>query len=424
MKIIKNAMLLGNTKPTNVVFNEKEIISIQEDTKELEKEGNCDVLDINGLYLLPGLIDVHVHLREPGFEEKEDIRSGTLAAARGGFTTICPMPNIIPYPDSKEAVEKYLDLIDKNALVHVHPYACITKEENGLEVVDIKGIKELGVRYFSDDGLGVANENIMEEAMKIASKEDVLIVAHTEDMNYRKKDSCVHDSEINRERGYVGIPGECESEQLKRDIILAEKTGCPYHACHISSKQSIDALKKAKEKGLNVTAEVTAHHLLLEDKDVKGPNWKMNPPLRSLEDRMSLIQGLEDGSLDFIANDHAPHTEEEKKRDMVKAPFGVVALETSFALLYTEFVVKQKRWSLEQLVNWMSKKPALRFGFDKKGEVKEGFSSDFIVVDLEKSYKINSKDFASKGKNTPFEGYEVKGKVLKCFVDGKEVLNG
>ncbi len=421
MKIIKNAMLLKHQKPTNVVFNEKEILEITDDINKYENQTD-EIIDAKGNYLLPGLVDVHVHLREPGFENKETIQSGTKAAARGGFTTICPMPNVIPYPDSVENVKNYLALIEKNALIHVKPYACITKEENGKELVDIKGIKELGVRFFSDDGLGVECGGIMEEAMKIAKDEDVFIVAHTEDMSYRKKDSSVHDSEINRQRGYVGIPSECESEQLKRDIELVQKTKCAYHACHISSKQSVDALKEAKQKGLNVTAEVTAHHLLLEDKDVKGPNWKMNPPLRAEEDRKALIKGLEDGSLDFIANDHAPHTEEEKQREMARAPFGVVALETSFALLYTEFVQKQKRWSLEMLVDWMSKKPAQRFGFDKCGEIKKGFSSDFFIIDLEQSYAIDPKDFLSKGKNTPFSGYKVNGKVLQCFVSGKSVF--
>ncbi len=421
MKIIKNAMLLEHQKPTNVVFNENEIIAIADDISEYESKAD-EIVDAKACHLLPGLVDVHVHLREPGFENKETIQSGTKAAARGGFTTICPMPNVIPYPDSMESVKKYLALIEKNALVHVKPYACISRGQDGKELVDIKGIKELGVRFFSDDGLGVESENIMEEAMKKAKQEDVFIVAHTEDMSYRKKDSSVHESEINRKRGYVGIPSECESEQLKRDILLAEKTKCAYHACHISAKQSVDALKEAKKKGLNITAEVTAHHLLLEDKDVKGPNWKMNPPLRSKKDRQALIEGLENGSLDFIANDHAPHTEEEKQRDMVKAPFGVVALETSFALLYTEFVKKQKRWTLKMLVDWMSKKPAQRFGFDRCGEIKKGFSSDFFIVDLEKSYIIDPNDFISKGKNTPFSGYEVNGKVLQCFVNGKCVF--
>ena len=259
--------------------------------------------------------------------------------------------------------------------------------------------------------------------MRTAKKEHVLIAMHTEDMHYRKPGASVHDSQINRDRGYIGIPSACEAEPLKRDLKLAVEIGNMYHACHISCKESVEALRQAKQAGGNISAEVTAHHLLLEDKDVQGPMWKMNPPLRSHEDRMALIEALEDGTLDFIANDHAPHTLEEKQQSMEKAPFGIVSLETSFPLLYTEFVVKEKRWTLEQLVQYMATKPAKRFGIEA-GQIKAGYLPDFVLVDLNQTYTIDASKFESMGKNTPFDGWEVQGKVCETIVGGQTVWKG
>ncbi len=424
MKIIKNAKVLieGELKETEVLFDEEKILDIGNDLDYDKRE--VEEIDAFRLVLIPGLVDVHVHLREPGFTHKETIKTGTMAAARGGFTTIMPMPNINPYPDNVESIKSYLKMIEKDAVVNVLPYACISYGEKGEKVVDFEKIKELGIKAFSDDGVGVANDTVMKQAMIKAKESGVILACHTEDMKYRKKDACVHDSEINRKRGYIGIPIQCESEQIRRDIELVEETKAKYHVCHVSAKESVELIRKAKEKGLDVTGEVTCHHLLLEDKDVEGTNWKMNPPLREHSDRMALIEALESGSLDFIANDHAPHTEEEKAKSMEEAPFGIVSLETSFPLLYTEFVKKSGRWSLGELIDFMSKKPAKRFGIDRVGEIKEGYKPDFVLVDLEEKYKIDKNEFESKGKNTPFDAWEVFGKVKLTMVGGKIVWKG
>lgn len=422
MRLIKNGMVLtpeGLVKK-DILFDEDQILKVEENI-----QAEAEIIDASGLTVIPGLVDVHVHLREPGYTQKETIRTGTMAAAHGGFTTIFCMPNVIPYPDDIETIQTYMHKIQEDAVVHVHPYACITKEEASKEVVDMKAIKEkFGIRWFSDDGVGVSNEEIMAKAMKEAKENDCMIVAHTEDMSYRKPGACVHDSKVNRDKGWLGIPSACESAQLIRDLKLAQEIGNAYHGCHISAKESVKALQAYKQKGANVTAEVTAHHLLLEDKDVQGTNWKMNPPLRSHEDRMALIEGLENGSLDMIANDHAPHTEEEKNRPMDKAPFGIVALETSFPLLYTEFVKKQNRWSLQQLVYWMSYAPAKRFGLEKIGAIQEGYRPDLVLVDLENETEICKEKFLSKGKNTPFDGWKVYGAVKETIVASKTVWKG
>lgn len=423
MRVIKNGMVLIGQEVLrrDILFDEEKIIQIDE---HIQCEG-AEVIDASGLTVLPGLVDVHVHLREPGYTQKETIHTGTLAAAHGGFTTIFCMPNVIPYPDDVETLKEYIHRIKKEAVVRVYPYACITTEEASKEVVDMKAIKEnFGIRWFSDDGVGVATAEVMHEAMEKAKANDCMIVAHTEDMKYRKPGACVHDSQVNRDRGWLGIPSACESSQLIRDLALTQEVGNRYHACHISAKESVEALKAYKEKGADVTGEVTAHHLLLEDIDVEGPNWKMNPPLRAHEDRMALIRGLEDGSLDMIANDHAPHTEQEKNKPMNQAPFGIVSLETSFPLLYTEFVKKQERWTLGQLVYWMSEAPAKRFGIEGIGKIREGYRPDFVLVDLEHETTIDKTQFLSKGSNTPFNGWKVFGAIKETIVSSKTVWKG
>ena len=421
MRLIKNGNVLIND-----TLEKKDILI--EDGKIVKIEGHidadCEVLDASRLTVLPGLVDVHVHFREPGHTEKETIHTGSKAAAHGGFTSVFAMPNVIPFPDDVETIMEYKKLIEKESVIHTYPYACITCEEASKKVVDMKAIKELGIHWFSDDGVGVATTEIMSEAMKKAKENDCMIVAHTEDMSYRKPGASVHESEVTKSKGWLGIPSACESAQLIRDLKLTGEIGNAYHACHISAKESVEALKEAKQNGANVSAEVTVHHLLLEDKDVQGPNWKMNPPLRSHEDRMSLIEGLENGSLDFIANDHAPHTAKEKKKPMDKAPFGIVSLESAFSLLYTEFVYRQKRWTLAQLVNWMSLAPAKRFGLENVGQIKEGYKADLILVDLENESLVDIDTFESMGKNTPFNGWSVHAQVKETLVDGKTVWKG
>ncbi len=421
MKLIKNGdvVLKDSIEKLDILFDDKEILKIGRDIS-----GDFEVIDGTGLTVMPGLVDVHVHLREPGFEDKETISTGTLAAARGGFTSILAMPNLNPYPDNVDVFKYYLKKIDDDSIVHTYPYSCISLAENGEEIVDMKAIKDMGVNWFSDDGVGVSSDEVMRKAMFLARENDVMIVSHTEDMRYRVKGASVHDSLINRDRGYIGIPSICETSQLVRDLKLAKEVGTKYHACHISAQESVEALRDFKNDGVNCSGEVTAHHLLLEDIDVKGTNWKMNPPLRSNADRLSLIEGLKRGYIDFIANDHAPHRKLDKEKSMEEAAFGVVSLETSFPLLYTEFVRKEKIFTLNELVDFMSRKPALRFGLDKIGEIREGFNSDFCLVDLNEKYLIDSKEFASKGRNTPFEEYEVFGRIRETIVSGRRVLKG
>ncbi|HIY91107.1 MAG TPA: dihydroorotase [Candidatus Merdibacter merdipullorum] len=415
MKLLKNVHVLENNRQVRkeILFDETGILKIAEQIDAPEAE----VIDGKEMTALPGLIDVHVHLREPGFAYKETIDTGTMAAAAGGFTTIMAMPNVQPYPDSTEVMEAYLQKIEADAHVHVIPYATITKAESGKEVVDMAALAKMGVRAFSDDGVGVQSGDVMEEAMKQSHALGTMIVAHTEDMSYRKPGAYMHEGTESKARGVVGIPSECEWKQLERDLKLVEKTGAHYHCCHVSAKESVQLLREYRSRGCDVSGEVTAHHLLLCDRDVVDANWKMNPPLRGEADRKALIRGLQEGALSLIANDHAPHSEEEKKRPLEAAPFGIVSLETAFPLLYTKLVLTGIV-SLKQLVNWMSTAPAERFGLARRGRLEEGYASDFTLVDLNEEYIINRNHFLSKGRNTPFHGWRVKGKIKATYVDG------
>lgn len=415
MKLLKNVHVLENNRLVRkeILFDETGILKIAEQIDAPEAE----VIDGKEMTALPGLIDVHVHLREPGFAYKETIDTGTMAAAAGGFTTIMAMPNVQPYPDSPEVMEAYLQKIEADAHVHVIPYATITKAESGKEVVDMAALAKMGIRAFSDDGVGVQSGDVMEEAMKQSHALGTMIVAHTEDMSYRKPGAYMHEGTESKARGVVGIPSECEWKQLERDLKLVEKTGAHYHCCHVSAKESVQLLREYRSRGCDVSGEVTAHHLLLCDRDVVDANWKMNPPLRGEADRKALIRGLQEGALSLIANDHAPHSEEEKKRPLESAPFGIVSLETAFPLLYTKLVLTGIV-SLKQLVNWMSTAPAERFGLARRGRLEEGYASDFTLVDLNEEYIINRNHFLSKGRNTPFHGWRVKGKIKATYVDG------
>ena len=415
MKLLKNVHVLENNRQVRkeILFDETGILKIAEQIDAPEAE----VIDGKEMTALPGLIDVHVHLREPGFAYKETIDTGTMAAAAGGFTTIMAMPNVQPYPDSTDVMEAYLQKIEADAHVHVIPYATITKAESGKEVVDMAALAKMGIRAFSDDGVGVQSGDVMEEAMKQSHALGTMIVAHTEDMSYRKPGAYMHEGTESKARGVVGIPSECEWKQLERDLKLVEKTGAHYHCCHVSAKESVQLLREYRSRGCDVSGEVTAHHLLLCDRDVVDANWKMNPPLRGEADRKALIRGLQEGALSLIANDHAPHSEEEKKRPLEAAPFGIVSLETAFPLLYTKLVLTGIV-SLKQLVNWMSTAPAERFGLARRGRLEEGYASDFTLVDLNEEYIINRNHFLSKGRNTPFHGWRVKGKIKATYVDG------
>ncbi|OCA85511.1 dihydroorotase [Bacillus sp. FJAT-27225] len=376
------------------------------------------VIDAKGLVAAPGLIDLHVHLREPGGEKKETIKTGTKAAAKGGFTTIAAMPNTKPVPDSKEQLEWLNDRISETASVRVLPYAAITTRQLGEQLTDFKALKEAGAFAFTDDGVGVQSAAMMLEAMKRAAALDMTVVAHCEEETLINN-GCVHEGSFSKDNGLRGIPSVCESVHIARDVLLAEAAGCHYHVCHISTKESVRAVRDAKRAGIKVTAEVTPHHLLLSQDDIPGldTNFKMNPPLRENQDRDALIEGLMDGTIDFIATDHAPHTLEEKAEGMELAPFGITGLETAFPLLYSHFVEKGSM-SLQQLIELMTIKPAKAFGLPY-GRLEEGQPADIVLLDLHEAKEINPEEFLSKGKNTPFAGWKCKGWPAMTIADGK-----
>ena len=378
------------------------------------------VINADGLFVSPGLVDLHVHFREPGGEKKETIETGAKAAARGGFTTVAAMPNTRPVPDTKEQMEWLVNRIDETASVRVLPYASITIRQTGQEMTDFEGLKDAGAFAFTDDGVGVQTAGMMYEAMKKAASIDKAIVAHCED-NSLIYGGSVHDGEFAKANGLNGIPSVCEAVHIARDVLLAEAAGCHYHVCHISTKESVRVVRDAKKAGIRVTAEVTPHHLLLSDSDIPGldTNYKMNPPLRSPEDREALLEGLTDGTIDFIATDHAPHTEDEKQQTMSLAPFGIVGLETAFPLLYTHFV-KTGNWTLKQLLDYMTVKPCEAFGLPY-GKLEAGRSADITLIDLEREEKIDKNTFLSKGKNTPFDGISCFGWPVMTMAKGKLV---
>lgn len=415
--ILKNAKQLlsaGKIEDCEILINgnliEKVDMNISEEADE--------IIDLKGKLVLPGFIDVHIHLREPGGEHKETIITGTKAAARGGYTTVCAMPNTNPVPDSKEALKTISDKIKTDAVVRVLPYAAITKGLKGEERTNIKDLSELGAFAFTDDGVGIQTADQMLRAMKEAAASGKAIVAHCED-NSIVYGGVVHDGEVSERLNLPGIPSISESVQIARDVLLAEKAGCHYHVCHVSTKESVRVIRDAKKAGINVTAEVTPHHLLMTEEDISenDANYKMNPPLRSKEDQQVLLDGLLDGTIDFIATDHAPHAVEEKAQGFLDAPFGIVGLETAFPLLYTNLVITGKI-SLHRLVEWMTYKPAEVFNLPY-GTLEEGGVADMTVVDLEKEAVIDRNTFYSKGKNTPFQDWKVQGIPVLTIAGGK-----
>ena len=418
-KIIRNIQILnekGELESSSLSIQNGKIAGIGNDI-QLE---NAEEIDGKGMLLSPGFIDVHVHLREPGGEHKETIETGTKAAAKGGYTTICAMPNTRPVPDTAENFQKVLDLVEKNALVRVLPYGSITIRQAGKERTDIPALKELGVFALTDDGVGVQQAGTMLEAMEEAARLQIPIVAHCED-NTLIYGGVMHKGKRNEELGLKGIPSVSESVHIARDILLAEAAGAHYHVCHVSTKESVRVIRDAKRAGIHVTAEVSPHHLLLCEDDIPSndANWKMNPPLRAREDMLALREGLLDGTLDFIATDHAPHTEEEKANGFEKAPFGIVGLETAFPLLYTNFV-QTGEWTLKQLIDYMTKKPADVFGFTY-GRLEIGAPADLVLIDLNKKQAIDKETFLSKGKNTPFDGWDCTGWPQLTIYNGEIV---
>ena len=361
--------------------------------------------------IVPGLCDVHVHFREPGFSYKETIASGSAAAAHGGYTAVCTMPNLVPVPDSAEHLQVQLDAIKRGAAIKVLPYGAITVGEKGERLADMEAISDK-VCAFSDDGKGVQNDEMMREAMTAAKRLGKIIAAHCED-NSLLFGGYIHDGEYAKAHGHRGISSASEYKQIERDLRLAEETGCAYHVCHISTKESVELIRQAKARGVNVTCETAPHYLVLCDEDMQEDGrFKMNPPLRSREDKEALIEGIKDGTIDMIATDHAPHSTEEKGRGLEKSLMGVVGLETAFPVLYTELVMKNII-TLDRLVELMSFKPKERFGIDT--------NNDFAVFDISEAYKIDPEKFLSMGRATPFAEREVFGRCLMTVHNEKVV---
>ncbi len=383
------------------------------DERQIVSDGSGAAISISDSVVFPAFCDVHVHLREPGFFYKETIKSGTAAAARGGYTDVFSMPNLKPVPDSVENMRQQLDIIEKDALVRVHPYAAITVGQKGEELADIDGLAPISAA-FSDDGRGVQNAEMMKAAMLKAKEHDMIIAAHCED-NSLLFGGYIHDGEYAKAHGHKGICSESEWGPIKRDIELLKETGCKYHVCHVSTKESVELIRKAKAEGVDITCETGPHYLVLDDSDLQeDARFKMNPPLRSKEDRLALIEGIKDGTIDMIATDHAPHSAEEKGRGLEKSLMGVVGLETAFPVMYTK-LVKTGVITLEKLVELMAINPRKRFGLPE--------TDDICVFDLNEEYEIDPEEFLTMGRSTPFKGDKVYGRCLLTVCDGKVVYS-
>ncbi|EME8247952.1 dihydroorotase [Enterococcus faecium] len=418
--LIKNGQIntrKNMTTPAEIWIEDGRIKAIGTGFSETEFD---EVFDAKGQLITPGLVDVHVHLREPGFTYKETIEAGTRSAARGGFTTVCAMPNLNPVPDTAEKLRQVYDIIRKDAVVKVLQYAPITENLRSEKLVDQEALIEEGAFAFTNDGVGVQTAGTMYLAMKEAAKNNKALVAHTEDESLLFG-GVMHAGKKAEELGLPGILSVTESSQIARDLLLAEATGVHYHVCHVSTKESVRVIRDAKKAGIHVTAEVSPHHLILIDEDIPEDFgfWKMNPPLRGREDREALIEGLLDGTIDCIATDHAPHGLEEKSQSFMKSPFGIVGSETAFQLIYTHFV-ETGRFTLEQVINWLAVKPAEIFGLNA-GTLTVGAPADVAVFDITQTCTIDKEDFLSKGENTPFIGWKVKGETQMTFVNGKLV---
>lgn len=418
--LIKNGRLINpseNLDKVMDIFVEDGII--KEKAESIEKQADT-VIDAAGCYVMPGLIDLHVHFRDPGLTYKEDIETGSKAAAKGGFTTVCCMPNTKPVVDNVETVKYIIEKGEKTGLTNVLPVGAVTKNMAGVEITDVEELKKAGICAISEDGKSVMNSGVYRKAMKNAAKANVPVLAHCEDINL-VEGGVINLGDKSSELGVKGISNAVEDVIAMRDIMLAKETGATLHLCHCSTKDSVEMVKRAKEEGIKVTAEVCPHHFSMCSDDITSNdgNFKMNPPLRAREDMEALIKGLQDDIMDVISTDHAPHSAEEKAKDLEHAPFGIVGLETSVALTVTN-LVKKGYLTPMQMAAKMSYNPAKVLGIPK-GTLDEGKIADITIIDPNKEYTIDVNTFESKGKNTPFDGYKVSGEVEYTILNGKVV---
>lgn len=410
--LLKNGTVYyqGKMQKADVLIQDGIVCKIDRD---IQTDG-CPVIDSSKFNIIPGLADVHVHLREPGFSYKETILTGTKAAAKGGFTLVAAMPNLNPVPDSAEHLKAELDRIEKSRVIKVLPYGSITAEEKGKELRDMAGMAK-DVIAFSDDGKGVQNSDMMEKAMETAKSLGKAIVAHCE-VESLLNGGYIHDGEYAKLHGHKGISSASEYEEVIRDINLSEKTGCQFHACHVSTKESVEAIRQAKAKGLKVSGETGPHYLAFTDMDLQeSGSWKMNPPIRSEEDRQALIKAVQDGTIECIITDHAPHSREEKSKGLAGSSMGVVGLETSFAAVNT-YMVEKGYISFEKLVEVMSINPRKIFGLESGIQI--GKPADITIVDPRAKWTVNPEEFVSMGKATPFAGKTLTGKVIATIYNG------
>ena len=377
-------------------------------------------VSLSGLFVFPGFADVHVHFREPGFSYKETIRSGSMAAAAGGYTAVCTMPNLSPAPDGAKTLAEQLAIIEKDACIKVVPYGTITKGREGKEMADMAAMAE-NVIGFSDDGTGVNDPALLKQAMAEAARLGKIIAAHSEDTSLIDRGGCIHKGAFAAKHGYAGISSESEWKPVERDLQLLSGTGCAWHVCHISTKETVDIIRKAKAAGVNVTCETAPHYLVMNDEMLQEDGrFKMNPPIRTEEDRLALVEGLKDGTIDMIATDHAPHSAEEKAKGLASSAMGVVGIETAFPMLYTHLVLPGIV-PLERIIEALTTAPRSRFGLGG-GVIAEGEEASFTVYDPEGESTVDPETFLSMGRATPFTGWKQKGKIVRTVYKGREVF--
>ena len=389
-------------------------------------------IDLDGLFLFPGFVDVHVHFREPGFSYKETIRTGSYAAARGGYTAVCTMPNLKPVPSTLANLQEELDIIKRDSVIHIYPIGAITMEQTGRG--ELSNIEEIApyVAAFSDDGKGIQEENLMRRAMERIGAAGKFITAHCENEKELRSGGCIHDGEYSKIHGHVGINSASEYSEVERDIRLAAETGTRFHVCHVSAKESVELIREGKKKGVKVTAETAPHYLIFTDMDLEEDGkWKMNPPIRSKEDRHALLTGLKDGTIDCIITDHAPHSKEEKSKGLEHSAFGIVGLETCFHAMYRYLVMqdperpdsKTGAITLEKLLELMCVNPRKIFNIPGPQYIEDNCEADFVIMDLNRVYKVDTNKFLSMGKSTLFDGMEVQGETVATYVGGRKIYD-